>query len=71
MERRGVQIAANNAEGERGHVSVAVALSVSLAVRHHVHRHFVDLMVLLEADCRRDPVLTLREVRLPLRCLLH
>ena len=33
VEGRSVQIAANHAEGERGHVCVAVALPVSLAVR--------------------------------------
>ena len=71
VEWRSVQIATNHAEGERGHVSVAVALPVSLAVRDHVHRHVVDLMVLLEVDRRQFPVLKLGEVSLPLFALFN
>ena len=70
MEGRSVQIAANHAEGERGHVCVAVALPVGLAVRDHVHRHVVGLMVLLEVDRRRPPVLQLGKDRLPLFALI-
>ena len=70
VERRAVQIAANNAEGERGHVCVAVALPVRLAVRHHIHRHLKDLMVLFEAHVWYSPVLTLWEVCFTLLHLL-
>ena len=60
LRRRRVEVAADHAVREGGHMSVAVAFAVGLAVCDHVQRHIEDLMVLLEVHRGRTPIPDLR-----------
>ena len=60
LRRRRVQAAADHAVGEGGHMGVAVAFAVGLAVCDHVQRHIEDLMVLLEVHRWRTTIPDLR-----------
>ena len=60
LRRRRVEVAADHAVGEGGHMSVAVPYAVSLAVCDHLQRHIEDLTVLLEVHRGRTTIPDLR-----------